>query len=324
MYLLSLLLTRSQACHPMLLTHAQGVSTSFEDAVALELFLADIPPSHSVDSPPSETLLERLQQIEKFRLPRVAATQILTEPIAPGPSAAENFKKQEAAIRQHYSGPLPATGSMPHSPPICQFFFAYDVRKEAIQFMQENPISALPQPPAPFAAPVAVPAQVSAPKAADLTTSSQPAVTKSVEPPTQVSDAQAMAVYEEAQNALAAAQTALVQVTQTLAAAQHALNLATRNLKIGHSQQPQVPPKTQQQKQKPQPPTNTVVAQGQASPNPPAKPRRLKSFDSMKSRMAAVGQKMSRGVSVKEKEVRDSSPEKASEKQTGRLASAHP
>ncbi|KAL2432609.1 FAD-dependent monooxygenase phomE' [Exophiala dermatitidis] len=123
------------ACHPMLLTHAQGVSSSIEDAAALEVFLADVPGSDSVESAPSEKLLYRLEQFEQFRLPRVCATQIMTDPVVPGPQAAANYAKQEAEIRKHYSGPLPPTGSMPHSPPICQFFFGYDVRKEATTFL---------------------------------------------------------------------------------------------------------------------------------------------------------------------------------------------
>ncbi|KAL2432866.1 hypothetical protein ABEF95_005255 [Exophiala dermatitidis] len=123
------------ACHPMMLTHAQGVSSSIEDAAALEVFLADVPGSESVCSAPSEKLLSRLEQFEKFRLPRVCATQIMTDPVVPGPQAAANYAKQEAEIRKHYSGPLPPTGSMPHSPPICQFFFGYDVRKEATMFL---------------------------------------------------------------------------------------------------------------------------------------------------------------------------------------------
>lgn len=125
------------ACHPMLLTHAQGVATSFEDAAALEVFLAGIQAPSDVSSPPSEQLLQRLRQIEEFRLPRVRATQILTEPIPPGPQSAPLFAKQEATIRKYYSGPLPPTGSMPHSPPICQFFFNYDVVKEAEQFIKQ-------------------------------------------------------------------------------------------------------------------------------------------------------------------------------------------
>lgn len=125
------------ACHPMLLTHAQGVSSSIEDAAALELFLADVPASEGVSSAPSEKLLQRLAQFEAFRLPRVSATQILTDPVVPGPQAAANYAKQEAEIRKYYSGPLPPTGSMPHSPPICKFFFSYDVRKEAMEFLDE-------------------------------------------------------------------------------------------------------------------------------------------------------------------------------------------
>lgn len=322
------------ACHPMMLTHAQGVSCSLEDAAALELFLADVPSSTSVESAPSEILLKRLQQFEKFRLPRASATQILTNPVVPGPEAMENHKKQEAEIRKYYAGPLPPTGSMPHSPPICQFFFGYDVRKEAKQYMQENPLSDPPKPAS--AAPTSTPASVPVPAAVQPRTSSQATVnpvgrapvaapdaqapTKPVErapPPPSVSDAQALAVYQEAQNALAAAQTALVQVTQTLAAAQHALDLATRNLKIGHAPNyahahahtlppPPAPPSQPGSRQSvppqphPQPQARTtVVAQGAASPKPPAKPRRLKSMDGIRSRMAAVGQKIGRGASVR-------------------------
>ncbi|KIW19271.1 hypothetical protein PV08_03565 [Exophiala spinifera] len=124
------------ACHPMLLTHAQGVSSSIEDAAALELFLADVPTSGDVSAAPSAKLLERLDQYEKFRLPRVSATQILTNPIVPGPQAAAKHAEQEAEIRKYYSGPLPATGAMPHSPPICQFFFNYDVQKEGLAFLE--------------------------------------------------------------------------------------------------------------------------------------------------------------------------------------------
>ena len=195
----------------MLLTHAQGVSTSFEDAAALEIFLADLPASESVESAASETLLHRLQQFEKFRLPRVSATQILTNPIVPGPQAAALHKEQEAEIRKYYAGPLPPTGAMPHSPPICQFFFGYDVRKEAAQFMEDNQVSTPPQPATASIAPTE-PVHASAPVAASATPSSQPAV-NSVDQPASVSDTQAMAVYQEAQKALAAAQTALVQVT---------------------------------------------------------------------------------------------------------------
>ncbi|OCT49894.1 putative salicylate hydroxylase [Cladophialophora carrionii] len=160
------------ACHPMLLTHAQGVSSSIEDAAALELFLADVPATGDVSSPPSQKLLQRLAQFEAFRLPRVSATQILTDPVVPGPQAAANYAKQEAEIRKYYSGPLPPVGSMPHSPPICQFFFGYDVRKEAMKFLAEidgnkvvNTHAPVPvAPTAPVAAPS--PAAASSPVAA--------------------------------------------------------------------------------------------------------------------------------------------------------------
>jgi hypothetical protein len=121
------------ACHPMLLTHAQGVSSSIEDAAALEIFLADV---QQGGEKLNLKLQQRLEQFEKFRLPRVSATQILTDPVVPGPQAAAKYAAQEAEIRKYYSGPLPPTGAMPHSPPICQFFFGYDVRKEALEYLE--------------------------------------------------------------------------------------------------------------------------------------------------------------------------------------------
>jgi salicylate hydroxylase len=119
------------AAHPMLLTHAQGVSSSIEDGAALEVLLAGVPATSGVDSKPSQLLLERLALFEKLRLPRVSATQIMTDPVTPGPNAAPMQTKVEAEIRKYYSGPLPPKDSFPHSKPICDFFFAYDVRKDA-------------------------------------------------------------------------------------------------------------------------------------------------------------------------------------------------
>lgn len=126
------------ACHPMLLTHAQGVSSSIEDAAALEVFLEGVPGTSSVQAPASELLAERLAIFEKLRLPRVSATQILTEPIVPGPKFVEMGQKAEARIRQYYQGPLPPMTSMPHSPPICDFFFGYDVTKEAEELLAQE------------------------------------------------------------------------------------------------------------------------------------------------------------------------------------------
>ncbi len=119
------------ACHPMLLTHAQGVSSSIEDAAALEVLLKGVESSGDVSSQPSQRLTDRLSLFETLRLPRVSATQILTEPIVPGPTFIEMGKKAEARIRQHYQGPLPPMTAVPHSVPICDFFFGYDVTKEA-------------------------------------------------------------------------------------------------------------------------------------------------------------------------------------------------
>lgn len=124
------------ACHPMLLTHAQGVSSSIEDAAALEVLLRGVPGTESVTSQLSQKLAGRLALFEQLRLPRVSATQILTEPIVPGPKFVEMAQKAEARIRQYYQGPLPDMKSVPHSKPICDFFFAYDVIKEAQQVLE--------------------------------------------------------------------------------------------------------------------------------------------------------------------------------------------
>ena len=193
------------ACHPMLLTHAQGVSSSIEDAAALEVFLADLPSS---PSGLFQALKSRLQLLEDFRLPRVSATQILTEPILPGPRLLELSQKQEALIRKYYAGPLPATGSMPHSPPICQFFFGYDVIKEAQQFMLHHAPSLR------------------------LVSPAMPANSDHM--------------IGETQQALAAAQLALVQVTETLVAVQRSLDVALRSVCVqdGACMPPPIPQET--------------------------------------------------------------------------------
>jgi salicylate hydroxylase len=285
------------ACHPMLLTHAQGVSSSIEDAAALELFLDNLPPSLSVESNPSDTLLQRLQQFEKFRLGRVSATQIITEPIVPGPQAMENYKKQEAVIRQYYDGPLPPTGSVPHSDGICQFFFGYDVRKEAQKFLQENPLSTLSSTltssPAPATsapnfsrqAPVIAPQQQQAPA-------------------THNKDAQQVVI--EAQKALTAAQAALVQVTETLAAAQKALALATQSL-AAQQQQPSatpVPAAVSSVSSVPQEPHQTTPS-ATAPSSRPGKPKKMKSFEALRNKMSGVFS----GSLVSVKEVEHTPPE---------------
>jgi len=266
------------ACHPMLLTHAQGVSSSIEDAAALELFLDNLPSSLSVESAPSDVLLQRLQQFEKFRLGRVSATQILTEPIIPGPNAMDNFKKQEESIRQYYDGPLPPLGSMPHSPGICEFFFGYDVRKEATKFLEENPLTTLSS----TLSAVPVPVTSATPNVSHKA----PRVVE--QPPSEPSaqDLEAQRVVQEAQNALVAAQAALVQVNQTLAAAQKALELATKNLRVSQQPTQLVPPKTA---------VSTVSSNAtepqqasQSSTLRPAKPKKMKSFDTLRNKMSGV------------------------------------
>lgn len=282
------------ACHPMLLTHAQGVSSSIEDAAALELFMDNLPSSLSVESSPSDVLLQRLQQFEKFRLGRVSATQILTEPVIPGPQAMENYKKQEGVIRQYYDGPLPPTGSVPHSPGICQFFFGYDVRKEAQKFLDDNPLSTLSS------------TLTSSPSSASTTPNfsrQAPIVVQQQSATSSIQESNAHKVVLEAQNALAAAQVALVQVNETLAAAQKALALATQSLQS--SQQPAnlVPPPTavssaSSAPPEPQPASSTPSTR-------PVKPKKMKSFEALRNKMSGVFS----GSLVSVKEVAHTPPE---------------
>lgn len=133
------------ACHPMLLTHAQGVSSSIEDSAALEVMFSNVPASKSVTDAPSAALTSRLELYEKFRLPRVSATQIMTDPIPPGPKAAELQAKMVNEIRKYYDGPLPPSNSVPHSPAICDFFFGYDVTAEAEKLVATHHLNALEQ-----------------------------------------------------------------------------------------------------------------------------------------------------------------------------------
>lgn len=290
------------ACHPMLLTHAQGVSSSIEDAAALELFLDNLPPSLSVDSAPSDILLQRLEQFEKFRLGRVSATQILTEPVIPGPQAMENYKKQEGVIRQYYDGPLPPTGSVPHSPGICQFFFGYDVRKEAQKFLDEHPLSTLSSTltSTPSAAPSTpnfsrqAPVVVQQPQQA-LQPTSQPA-----------QDNINQKAVLEAQNALAAAQAALIQATETLATAQKAVALATQSL-ASQQQTNAVPPPTAPSSvsSAPQEPKEPQSVSSSAPSSRPVKPKRMSSFETLRNKMSGVFS----GSLVSVKEVENNPPE---------------
>ena len=44
----------------------------------------------------------------------------------------------EKRIRQYYQGHLPPMTAVPHSVPICDFFFGYDVTKEAEDVLEHG------------------------------------------------------------------------------------------------------------------------------------------------------------------------------------------
>jgi salicylate hydroxylase len=84
---------------------------------------------------PDDTVEQRLQLFQDVRLPRCAATQLMSN----GMFYSHALDKQEM-IHRHYQGPLPPQNIQPWSEPIRDFFYAYDVfeeSKKAIQYKDQ-------------------------------------------------------------------------------------------------------------------------------------------------------------------------------------------
>lgn len=128
--------------HHMLPTHAQGGCSALEDAAALEILLS---PS-TLPSPLSASALStRLDLYQNLRLPRSATTQILSS-TNPWITMDQVAKKTEE-IRKFYGGPLPdwPKGLGPMSAPLREFWYGYDVVREAASAMRFVDTGKLPE-----------------------------------------------------------------------------------------------------------------------------------------------------------------------------------
>ncbi|KAF2634806.1 FAD/NAD(P)-binding domain-containing protein [Massarina eburnea CBS 473.64] len=124
--------------HHMLPTHAQGGCQALEDAGAIEcLFATPSSPSFTSRSSPCtftytpQNLANRLNLFKHLRLPRSATAQILSSTNPRFTMANINMKTEE--IRKFYTGELPdwPSGAGSFSGPIRDFFYGYDIFKEA-------------------------------------------------------------------------------------------------------------------------------------------------------------------------------------------------
>lgn len=106
------------AAHLMLPTHGQGAAMAMEDALALEVLFSNIFSKAKVS--------ERLQKWNELRLPRVRAVQTMSNKLMGPPD------KMLAEVRQYIpEGDVPGPGSKTFGPEFNDFFFLYDVHKEA-------------------------------------------------------------------------------------------------------------------------------------------------------------------------------------------------
>lgn len=114
------------AAHAMLTFHAQGAGMAIESAGALEVFFKDI---HHANEVPS-----RLAQFNDFRHGRCVATQVMSN----GMHAALKDPVLIGRIRKHYQGELPPENTKPWGEGFRDWFFKYDVFKEADDFLKSN------------------------------------------------------------------------------------------------------------------------------------------------------------------------------------------
>ncbi|KEF57291.1 uncharacterized protein A1O9_05208 [Exophiala aquamarina CBS 119918] len=105
------------AAHLMLPTHGQGAAMAFEDAKALEILFQNITSAADVQT--------RAHLFDKIRVPRVAATQTMSNKMMGPP------EKMIAEVRRYYDGPIPGPKAKTFSQEYNDFFFLYDVEGEA-------------------------------------------------------------------------------------------------------------------------------------------------------------------------------------------------
>ncbi|KAI6764132.1 hypothetical protein HG530_007921 [Fusarium avenaceum] len=107
------------AAHPMPPTRAQGASMAIEDAAALGILLSDI---DSEDDIPA-----RLKQFDELRVPRVAATQIISAMYQWDPSKVKDEEKH------FFNGRIPQTQLE-----LEEFSYANDVIRDAFNLRSQH------------------------------------------------------------------------------------------------------------------------------------------------------------------------------------------
>jgi salicylate hydroxylase len=117
------------AAHVMLPTYAAGGAVTIESAACLEILLSKV--SIPIDN---EFIRSRLRLFNKLRLGRCNMTMLLSNAGFAGVAA----PGVEIEIRRFYDGPLPKPGSIPWCAENREFFFKYDVFKEALKLLEED------------------------------------------------------------------------------------------------------------------------------------------------------------------------------------------
>jgi salicylate hydroxylase len=104
-------------------THAQGGSMGLEDAATLEVFFADWTADESVE--------RRLDLFNQFRIPRDNVTALYS-------NAMFYYDKGEIEdqIRGYWKGPMLSQTETAWNHAIQEFFFPYDVFREATEAMK--------------------------------------------------------------------------------------------------------------------------------------------------------------------------------------------
>ena len=106
------------AGHLMLPTHGQGAAMALEDAMALQVLF-------SGDSATAQSTPKLLEIFNTLRLPRVSAVQTMSNKMMGPPDKMIN------EVKRYYQGEIPGPKAKTFSKEYNDFFFLYDVEKEA-------------------------------------------------------------------------------------------------------------------------------------------------------------------------------------------------
>lgn len=122
------------AAHPMQPTHAQGGAMALEDTAALEVLFSDWTADDDVE--------KRLRLFNQLRLPRVVATQILSNAMFYGGTLQSRLEE----LKANWKGPALPVGERAWTEPVQEFFYGYDAfaaAKTALKY-KDDP-GALPE-----------------------------------------------------------------------------------------------------------------------------------------------------------------------------------